>query len=98
MAWLAAHSGLDFSRKLQVHPAGVAPGGAPTGSGSRGALLPTDLIPVEAEELAEHLRRMEYSRQDLLEVVARIPAELLTARSNPQQWTLRETLQHMAAA
>lgn len=61
-------------------------------------MLPTDLIPIEAEELAEHLRRMEYSRQDLVEVVARIPAELLTARSNPQQWTLRETLQHVAAA
>lgn len=98
LAWLAAHSGRDFSRKVRIRVAGGVPGGAPTGTGSRGGLLPTDVIPVEADELAEHLRRIEYSRRDLLEVIARIPAELLGARPGPKHWTLRETLQHVAAA
>ncbi|MBZ5672312.1 MAG: type II toxin-antitoxin system HicB family antitoxin [Acidobacteriia bacterium] len=98
LGWLAAHSGRDFSRRVRIRTAGGVPGGAPTGSGSRGGLLPTDLIPVEAEGLAEHLRRIEYSRRDSLEVVARVPAGLLTARPGPRQWTIRETLQHVAAA
>jgi predicted RNase H-like HicB family nuclease len=98
LAWLAAHSGCDFSGRIRIRAAGGVPGGAPTGSGSRGGLLPTDLIPVEADELAEHLRRIKYSRRDLLEVMARIPAELLAARPSPKQWTIRETLQHVAAA
>jgi predicted RNase H-like HicB family nuclease len=98
--WLGAHRGraLRLPQNAQLRVVGTVPGGAPTGSGSRGALLPTDTIPVGATERMEHLKRMKSSRADLLEIVSRVPAELLVFRPTPRQRTIREILQHVADA
>jgi predicted RNase H-like HicB family nuclease len=89
--WLGAHRGraLRLPRNAQLRVIGTVAGGAPTGSGSRGALLPTDTIPVGAAERIEHLKRMKSSRADLLEIVSRVPAELLEFRPTPNRPTWR---------
>ena len=98
--WLNAHGGRDFQlfRNVHMRVAGALAGGAATGSGSRVALLPTDLIPIEANELEEHLRRLKYFRTDLLEIISRIPVDLMTFRPSRRQRTIREILQHIAGA
>lgn len=51
------------------------------------------LMPNETEQLVQW---MEVSRDELLETVSELPKEALDWKPNPQVWSIREILQHVA--
>lgn len=53
------------------------------------------LMPNEAEQLAQWL---DVSRDELLETVARLPEGALDYKPNPNVWSIREILEHIADA
>jgi predicted RNase H-like HicB family nuclease len=63
-----------------------------------GPIFPSDynpLMPNEAEQLAQW---MEVSRDELAEAVAKLPPEALDWKPNPNIYTIREILNHIANA
>jgi len=100
LEWLGQHSGVSRPAPaiFTFHIAGQFSGGAASGSGSRVALLPPDRWPLDRDELEQYLRRMAYSRQDLLKIITSLPGDVLAARGPSGQRSIREILQHVAAA
>ncbi len=97
--WLAVHSKSPAPPcpAIHVNIAERCQGDAASGTGSRVALLNADCMPLNKSELKEYLRRMRFSRADLLELAA-IPQDALAARSDKRQRSLHEILQHIAEA
>jgi predicted RNase H-like HicB family nuclease len=97
--WLGHHSGVSLPAPVSFTSriAGQYDGGAASGSGSRVALLPPDRWPLDDAELQRYLRRMAYSRHDLLEMTS-LPRDVLAAPGPGGQRPIREILQHVAAA
>ena len=62
------------------------------------AIFSPDFGAPSAEELARCLRWMDYSRQDLLRLVRDLPAQLLDEKPDPNRWSIREILHHVARA
>ena len=63
-----------------------------------GPIFQTDynpLMPNEAEQLAQWL---DVSRDELLETISKLPEVALDYKPNPNVWSIRETLQHIANA
>ena len=70
--------------------------------GDEPGLLPTDRAPVGEEELAGLMRLMDYSRQDLLDLVTGLSRELLhwepPAAVDNAGWTIDDILEHLTRA
>ena len=99
-AWLDCHGEKvpSHDEGIVVEVAEVVPSDAGFVSGDKVALFGPDREAPTERELEIYLRRMEYSRQDLLELAQRIPGRLMNAVPGEGQRTIRQTLQHIARA
>ena len=71
---------------------------APFESGDAAELFKPDLEPPEDEELEEYLRRISFSRQDLLSLVITLPEEELKRQREGTKRTIEIILYHIAQA
>ena len=62
------------------------------------AIFGPDFGAPSAEELARCLRWMEHSRQDLLRLVKDLPAPIFDKKPDPNRWSIRDILHHVARA
>lgn len=99
-SWLSRHGEKVPSPTgdLVIEIAEVVPSDAGFVSGDKVALFGPDREAPREKELEIYLRRMEYSRQDLLELVRRIPERLMDEGPGGGRRTIRQTLQHIARA
>ncbi len=67
-------------------------------SGDKVALFGPDREPPTDEELEIYLQRLKYSRQDLMELVRRIPHRIMDEDPGGGQRTIGQTLKHVVRA
>ena len=60
------------------------------------ALFAADQEPISHHDLQTAVRLMEHARRDLLEFLQGVPDDLLRWRTGPDEWSIAETLLHMA--
>lgn len=83
----------NFSFKITERKEGTSP----WLSGSAAALFLPDLIPPPPSDIREYIKLLRFSRDDLLNLVNRIPQNLLDFRLK-QRRTIRQVLNHIANA
>ncbi len=98
--WIVAHSNTCMAQPCDIRICNTdrGPGGAASHSGSRVAFLSIDALPMSKAQFGRYLRLLSFSRADLLEIVSTIPEATLALRPCKASRSLREILQHIAAA
>jgi len=96
--WLKGHGLLRGSPVLDFELVETQEGLAPFESGDPCALFQLDLYPPDDEELEEYFRRMQASRQDLLNSVSNLPEGELKKDRGPGKRTIEKILWHIGHA
>lgn len=99
-AWLRRHGepAPPEEEEIALEVAGESVGYGPFASGDAAALFPPDELAVTPEEVELYLRRMAYSREDLLSLAGDLPEETLDFRLSSQARSVREILRHIGRA
>jgi len=104
LAWLAGHREIPAQptepevMEIEVEEEASMPGSYPCDPGDPVAFFAADSEPVPHHELQATVRVIEYARRDLLEFLRDVPDSLLDWRPAPEEWSIAETLLHMAHA
>jgi predicted RNase H-like HicB family nuclease len=104
LTWLAAlgETGAPSSEtaevEVEVAEEVSTAGSYPRRPGEPLAFFAADQEPLSHHDVQTAMRLMEYARRDLLDFLHGVPEELLHWRPGPDEWSIAETLLHMAHA
>jgi predicted RNase H-like HicB family nuclease/uncharacterized damage-inducible protein DinB len=104
LTWLAGHgetgapSAETAEVEIELAEEVSTAGSYPREPGEPLAFFAADEEPLSHHDLQTALRLMERARSDLLEFLRGAPDELLHWRPRPDEWSVAETLLHMAQA
>jgi predicted RNase H-like HicB family nuclease/uncharacterized damage-inducible protein DinB len=100
IAWLRRHGEIvEEVEPLELRVVETNQGFGPFRRGDRAALFPADLLPPTHDEMENlYFKRANYARQDLLELVRKLPAEVLDWRMEKGTMTIGEILRHVGNA
>jgi predicted RNase H-like HicB family nuclease/uncharacterized damage-inducible protein DinB len=104
LAWLAEHgeapalSTESEVAEMEVGEEVSTPGSYPREPGDPIAFFAADREAFSYHELQTAVRLIEHARRDLLEFLRDVPEGVLHWRPGPEEWSIGETLLHMAHA
>ncbi len=102
LTWLAEHGEISAPPsesevvEIEVGEETSLPGRYPLEPGDPIAFFAADGEPLSLQELQTAVRLIEHARQDLLEFLREVPDDLLRWRPAPGEWSIADTLLHMA--
>jgi predicted RNase H-like HicB family nuclease/uncharacterized damage-inducible protein DinB len=97
LKWLARHDEEAATADSAFEVVEESRGFGPFDPGDKAALFAPDREPVTREEVAERLRLMAFSRQDLLTAVEGLPATALSEEYT-EGWSIDTILRHVGGA
>lgn len=98
--WLRRHGepAPPQDEPIEFEVAGTVIGMGPFDPGDPAALFQPDHEPVSPEDLEKHLRLMDHSRADLLELVRDLPDDVLEWQADRQSFSINRILRHIGGA
>jgi len=93
--WLKRHGEKVAAGKIEIEIREIKYGTCPRISGNRAAIFEFDLLPPTNKEIKTWLKRAAWNRQELKEIVAKLPDDVLDRKEKGKR-SIRGVLHHVA--
>ncbi len=84
------------TEKFDIKVVEVVHGTDPWNAGGANALFGPDKVPPTIQQIGTYLKRMEYSRNHLLDIVSTLPQKVLSKEYENEPRSIENTLKHIA--